>query len=85
MWCWRLQGVDLLLAEASAVEEVPEANRGNLSSAIDAGALAADADVSEIVLTHLMPGTDPQASIRAASSRYHGPTKVAVEGLSVEV
>jgi len=77
--------VDVLLAEASYVDEVPEDNRGQLSSAIDAGALAADADVSQLVLTHLLPGTDEQAAIRAASSKFPGPIAIAVPGLSIEL
>jgi ribonuclease BN (tRNA processing enzyme) len=76
--------VDVLLAEASYVDEVPEGNRGQLSSAIDAGTLAADADVSQLILTHLLPGTDEQAAIRAASSKFLGPIAIAVPGLSIE-
>jgi ribonuclease BN (tRNA processing enzyme) len=77
------QSVDLLLAEASYVDEVPEETRGQLSSAIDAGNLAADADVSQLVLTHLLPGTDEDAAIRAASSRFSGPIAVATPGFVV--
>jgi ribonuclease BN (tRNA processing enzyme) len=77
--------VDLLLAEASYVDEVPEGNRGQLSSAIDAGTLAADADVAQLVLTHLLPGTDEKAAIRAASSKFPGPIAVATPDLSLAV
>jgi ribonuclease BN (tRNA processing enzyme) len=79
------RGVELLLAEASYVDEVPEETRGQLSSAIDAGALAVDAGVSQLVLTHLMPGTDAQAALRAASSMFPGPIAVAVPELSIEL
>jgi ribonuclease BN (tRNA processing enzyme) len=79
------RSTDLLLAEASYVDEVPEDNRGQLSSAIDAGTLAAAADVSQLVLTHLLPGTDEQAAIRAASSRFPGPIAVATPDLSLAV
>lgn len=79
------RGVDLLLAEASYAEEVPAENVGALSSARDAGAVAAESEVAELVLTHLLPGTDRDAAIRAAVSRFAGPTRVAVEGLSLRL
>lgn len=70
--------VDLLLAEASYVDEVPPETRGALSSALDAGTLAANAHAGRLVLTHLLPGTDAEAAVRAARSRFAGPLEVAV-------
>lgn len=77
--------VDLLLAEASYVDEVPAENRGALSSALDAGTLAADANARRLILTHLMPGTDAPAALRAALTKYAGRVSVAEEGLSLEL
>jgi len=77
--------VDLLLAESSYADEVPEDTRGQLSSALDTGTLAAEAGVSQLVLTHLLPGTDEHAAMRAASSKFPGPIAVAVPGLSMEL
>ena len=75
---------DVLLAEASFVDEVP--NDGpTLSSARDAGRQAAEAGVGTLVLTHLMPGTDRRRSAAAARAEFGGPISVARPGLRLEV
>ena len=76
---------DLLLAEASYADEVPEDNRGALSSAGDAARQAADAGVRSLILTHLLPGTDRRRALRAARAAYSGPVSLARAGLTVEV
>jgi ribonuclease BN (tRNA processing enzyme) len=76
---------DVLLAEASYVDEVPEDSRANLSSAVDAGREAAAAGVGTLVLTHLLPGTDRRAARGAARSTFGGPIRVARAGLTVTV
>src|SRR5229473_1612859 len=53
-----LDGADLLLAEATYVDQVPEDSRPYLSSARIAGQQAADASARRLMLTHLQPGTD---------------------------
>ncbi|WP_218896123.1 MBL fold metallo-hydrolase [Micromonospora purpureochromogenes] len=63
---------DLLLAEATYVDEVPEDSRRYLSSARQVGRQAADAGVRHLLLTHLWPGTDPAAARAAAGDRYDG-------------
>lgn len=68
-----------------AADEVPEDTRGQLSSAIDAGALATEVIVSQLVLTYLMPGTDEQPAIRVASPRYSVHSGIAVEGPTIEL
>lgn len=75
----------LLLAEASYADEIPEGLVGVLSSAADAGRQAADARVARLVLTHLMPATDPDAAMAAARQAFGGPIDVARSGLVVEV
>ncbi len=70
-------GVDLLLAEASFADEVPAASADRLSSARQAGRLAAEAEVGQLVLTHLFPRTDTEAAVRAAARAYTGPITVA--------
>jgi ribonuclease BN (tRNA processing enzyme) len=72
---------DLFLAEASYPQRVPGDLAGTLSSARQAGQTAATAGAGRLLLTHLMPGTDPGASVRAAAAGYGGDIAVAVPGL----
>jgi ribonuclease BN (tRNA processing enzyme) len=71
------RGADLLLAEATYVDQVPEDSQRYLTSALQAGQLAADAGARQLMLTHLWPGTDPEAARAAASDEYDGPIGVA--------
>jgi len=77
------QGADLLLAEASFVDEVPDELRSSLSSADDVGRQAAQAGVQRLVLTHLMPGTNATTALAAAASQFRGRIDVALPGLSI--
>ena len=76
---------DVLLAEASYIDEVPEDSRATLSSARDAGRHAAAAGVDTLVLTHLLPGTDRRGAREAARASFGGPIRVARAGLTVAV
>jgi ribonuclease BN (tRNA processing enzyme) len=69
---------DIFLAEASYPDAVPDDSARYLSSAAQAGATAAHAGAKSLVLTHLMPGTDPAAAIAAAAPHYQGEISVAV-------
>jgi ribonuclease BN (tRNA processing enzyme) len=62
--------VDVLLAEATYVDAVPEDSVRFLSSARQAGELAARAGVGQLILTHLWPGTDPEAAVAAATEHF---------------
>ena len=62
-------GTDLLLAEATYAEFVPSGNKGVLNSALIVGHQARWAGAARLMLTHLLPGTDPEAS-RAAAGRF---------------
>ena len=75
---------DVLLAEASFVDEVP-GDGPTLSSARDVGRQAAAAGVGTLVLTHLLPGTDRRRSAAAARAEFGGPIRVARPGLTLEV
>lgn len=75
----------LLLAEATFAEIVPEASRGSLASARHAGEHACAAGVGQLVLTHLLPGTDPNAAEQEAARHFSGPVTVAEPGLSLEL
>jgi len=70
-------GAGVYLAEASYPWEVPADMAEFLSSALQAGAVAARAGVRKLVLTHLMPGTDQAEAIQAAASGYDGPIELA--------
>jgi len=76
---------DVLLAEASFVDELPGDSARTLSSADQRGELATAANVRHLVLTHLLPGTDPAASAVAARRRFAGELTVATTGLVVEL
>jgi ribonuclease BN (tRNA processing enzyme) len=77
--------VDVLLAEATYVDVVPEDSHGMLSSARDAGRQADDAAARSLLLTHLEPGTDRGASRAAARAEYTGPVQVARAGLTISL
>jgi ribonuclease BN (tRNA processing enzyme) len=76
---------DLLLAEASYVDQVPPALTGTLTSARDAGQQAAEAGAQRLVLTHLMPGTSVDEAKAAAANGYDGRIEVATEGLVLDL
>lgn len=76
---------DLLLAEATFVDDVPEDSREFLCSAAEAGRQAAEAGAGRLVLTHLQPGTDRAAARAAAARAYHGPVDVADGGLTIDL
>jgi ribonuclease BN (tRNA processing enzyme) len=76
---------DLLLAEASFIDQVPGDLRGTLSSARRQGLQACAAGAGRLILTHLLPGTDPAAAQAAAERGYRGEVGVATPGLVVEL
>lgn len=78
-------GTDLLLAEATYVESVPATSAGRLNSALEVGRQASHAGAARLVLTHLWPGTDPQAAYAAARRSFHEWIGVAVSGLIVDI
>jgi len=78
-------GTDLLLAEATYVERVPEDTVGRLNCAVEVGRQARRARAARLLLTHLQPGTDPNASRDAARLAYQDWTGVATSGIVIEV
>ena len=79
------RGADLLLAEASHVDDVPPGMAGLLSTAGQRADDAREAGVACLVLTHLLPGEDPAAAEERAVARFSGRVEVARPGLQVEV
>jgi ribonuclease BN (tRNA processing enzyme) len=76
---------DLLLAEASYVDHVPEDARRKLSSARQAAQQATAANARHLLLTHLLPGTDPAAALAAASMAYDGEIGVTAANLVLDL
>ncbi|SCE64337.1 MBL fold metallo-hydrolase [Micromonospora mirobrigensis] len=72
---------DLLIAEATYVDDIPDRHAGNLSSAAEVGRYAALAGARSVLLTHLWPGTEPTDAVAAARRAYGGPVDVAAPGL----
>jgi ribonuclease BN (tRNA processing enzyme) len=54
-------------------------------TATQAGERAAEVGARALVLTHLLPGTDPAEQRAAAAAAYDGPVRVAEPGLTVAV
>jgi ribonuclease BN (tRNA processing enzyme) len=79
------RGADLFLAEATYAEEVPADSAAYLSSARQAGEVAARAGVGRLLLTHLQPGTEPAQAEAAARRAYHGEVAVARGGLVADL
>ncbi len=78
-------GTDLLLAEATYAESVPSGNAGVLNCALEVGRQALRARTARLMLTHLLPGTDPEASRAAASRSFDDWIAVATPGTIVEL
>jgi len=76
---------DLLLAEATYPEVVPEEDAPYLSSALQAGRTAAAAGAARLLLTHLWPGTRPEPALAAAARSYSGDLAVASWGVAVSL
>ena len=75
----------LLLAEATYIEDVPSGNVGALNCAAEVGRQAHRANAARLVLTHLMPGTDRDASRAAAARSYGESIEVATAGVIVDL
>ncbi len=76
---------DLLLAEATYVDQVPEDSRPYLTSARQAGRQATEAGARRLLLTHLQPGTDPMAALAAAGDSYDRQIGIATADLVVDL
>jgi ribonuclease BN (tRNA processing enzyme) len=74
---------DVVLAEATYVDEVPARHRGRLSSAADAAGAAAAAGAQRLILTHAWPGTDADVALSAARRFFDGRLDAARPGLEV--
>lgn len=76
-------GADLLLAEATLPEQY--VGRAPHLTGSQAGAVAAEADVGMLVLTHLWPTGDREAVRAAAMTAFSGPVELASEFRTYDV
>ncbi len=78
-------GADVFMAEATFPEHVPVDLESHLSSALQAGQTADRAGVGRLLLTHLPPDGDPDASVAAARRAFDGEVTIARPGLVVDI
>ncbi|MGH2705464.1 MAG: MBL fold metallo-hydrolase [Actinomycetota bacterium] len=78
------RGSDVLIAEASLHQPDPDLADVHMT-AEEAGAMAAEAGVGMLVLTHISPGLDPEESVALARGRYGGEIVLAADNLRLDV
>ncbi|RJQ76435.1 MBL fold metallo-hydrolase [Pseudonocardiaceae bacterium YIM PH 21723] len=77
-------GVDVFLSEATWPHSDESPGDVHLS-ALQAGAVAADAGARRLFLTHLAPLHDPDEAIREAESVFTGPLELVEQGKTYEI
>ncbi|MEU5690275.1 MBL fold metallo-hydrolase [Actinosynnema sp. NPDC020468] len=77
-------GVDVLLSEATWQHREDRPADLHLSGR-QAGRLAADAGVGELLLTHVAPWTDPEVVLAEAREQFTGPVELARRGKSYRI
>lgn len=77
-------GADLALVEAG-FEESPDNPPGHHHTGREAGELAARARVGRLVVTHVPPWNDPEATAAAARAAFAGPVEAARPGAAYEI
>lgn len=70
---------DLLVCEATYVE-ARKADPGVHMWAREAGTVAKQAGVKQLVLTHILPAFDTEQAVKEAAEEFDGPIEAAVEG-----
>jgi ribonuclease BN (tRNA processing enzyme) len=79
------RNADMFLAEASFADEVPAASASTLSSAGQMAQTAGRAGVAHLILTHLLPRTDPARSEDVARAIFDGEVTVARAGTALDL
>jgi ribonuclease BN (tRNA processing enzyme) len=78
------RGADLLIAEAS-LQTSSHVMREVHMTAEEAGDLAQQSEAGRLVLTHIVPGLDPQISLKQAKARFQREVLLAVDNEVLEV
>ncbi|MEX2553154.1 MAG: MBL fold metallo-hydrolase [Actinomycetota bacterium] len=78
------RGADVLIAEAS-LQAPNHVMREVHMTAEEAGDLAERSGAGRLVLTHIVPGLDPQVSLEQARSRFQGEVQLAIDNEVLEV
>lgn len=71
-------GIDVAICEATYLD--PDRAGGVHLTASQAGEMARKAEAASLVLTHLIPGADPEEYRRAAAEAYGAPVQIATPG-----
>ena len=77
-------GADLLIAEASLQEPNPAVKEVHMT-AEEAGELAERTGARRLVLTHIVPGLDPEVSVKQAKERFRGEVLLAADNTAFQV
>lgn len=77
-------GANLLVAEASLHQATKQSVDVHMSAA-QAGEMATNGCVSQLLLTHLVPGLDPAVSLQLAQREFRGEILVASDNLRILV
>lgn len=77
-------GADLLLCEVGCRDQ-QDARRHVHCTPEDAGQMATDAGVAQLMLTHLAPGLDGEEALHRAAAIYDGPITLAMAGLTINI
>jgi ribonuclease BN (tRNA processing enzyme) len=80
-----MQGVDVALCEASVIEEDKDYTSVGHLTAMQAGQLAREAGVKNLVITHFWPEYDLETIKAEAEYGFGRPVTVAYEGLVVKI
>lgn len=78
-------GVDVLVCEASIAGVRDGRSYPYHLTAAEAGAIAAGADVGELVLTHFSTGVDPATAVVEAQAAFGGPVHAAEPGMTLTI
>ncbi|MGE5528480.1 MAG: MBL fold metallo-hydrolase [Patescibacteria group bacterium] len=74
-----LRGADLVLAEAASLPPARAVEKGHLPAGL-LGELAREAGAGELIVTHFMQGSDPEALAAEASRSFGRPARMASPG-----